>query len=270
MDTNKLNKLGQWTCGSAMLAVAVTAGTVGLLLNVSHGLQTGIAVGVLFGLADVSKILIPIIGGAIGWSRQLRITAAICVAASLFCAIQYYLGSNGQHRAEQQHGAIVYAERAKRIAELEKSVADLDAYAAVEARKGGCGSNCRALTVQAAETRQRLDTTRNERAEAKPVEIIANAGLTSVVQTGLFLVLIEALVWLSVPAMALLGQAMKKQAPVEAAKVVKEARKSRKARAWNQKDSSQLLSATLRTGFRFKKDGTPDRRYRHAKHVVTA
>lgn len=224
MKSKALPIWAQWASGGALLLIALTAGATGLVLNVAHGLDAGPAAGLTFGLADLAKVVIPICAGVVGWSKQMRITAAICVAVSLWSAVNVYFDAAGGDLLAKQHGATVYAERAKRIVELEKSVADLDAYAAAEARKGGCGPNCRALTAQAAEARRRLDAARNERAEAKPVELSDLAAAIAIatgrgaegiawgigaVKALLFLALLEGLVWLSVPAMQLLGEATK-------------------------------------------------------------
>src|SRR5262245_26961110 len=89
-----LPRWGQWATGGVMLAASLTAGGTGLVLNVSYGLETGLAAGLIYGLADFGKIIIPVVAAAIGWSRHLRITAAVCVAVSLWCATNYYLDCN--------------------------------------------------------------------------------------------------------------------------------------------------------------------------------
>ncbi len=83
---------------------------------------------------------------------------------------------------------------------------------------------------QASDAAQKVQEARSARAVAKPVEVAADAGRTSTIKAGLFLVLIEALIWLSVPAMTLLGQAMKKQAPADPAPVVVKKARKRKAK----------------------------------------
>ena len=218
----KMPRWGQYAAGGLMLGAAMTAGTLGLVLNVSHGLEAGIAAGIAFGLADGAKVLVPVVAGIIGWSRQMKLTAAICVAVSLWSAASVYLDGAGSALLAKQHGAESYADKAKAIAELESEAARLDALAGKEALKGGCKANCRALTEQASAARQRLQSARSAREQAKPVEISGMAAMIAmasgadtngiargigVVKALLFLVLIEVLVWLSVPAMALLTMA---------------------------------------------------------------
>ena len=127
MKSKALPIWAQWASGGVLLLIALTAGATGLVLNVAHGLDAGPAAGLTFGLADLAKVVIPICAGVVGWSKQMRITAAICVAVSLWSAANVYFDAAGGDLLAKQHGATVYAERAKRIAEMEKSVADLDA-----------------------------------------------------------------------------------------------------------------------------------------------
>lgn len=214
----------KWTAGLALLAVALAAGTLGLVLNVAHGLEAGLAAGIAFGLADGAKLLIPLVAAMIGWTRQMKLTAAVCVAVSLWSAVNVYMDGAGRAILAKQHGQEAYATQAKAIAEAEGEVARLTALAAQEAAQGGCGKNCRAINEQIETARQRLAEARASHAEAKPVEA---SGLASViammsgvkadeiargigaVKAALFLLLIEALVWLSVPATALLKEASK-------------------------------------------------------------
>jgi hypothetical protein len=130
----------------------------------------------------------------------------------------------------KQHASETYADRSRAIAELEAEATRLSALAAQEAKNRGCGPNCRGLNEQASAARQRLQEARSAKAEAKPVEIsglavmiamASGAGADGIargigaVKALLFLVLIEMLVWLSVPAMALLSDARRREVAVE-------------------------------------------------------
>lgn len=220
----------KWLAGLALLAIALAAGTLGLVLNVEHGLEAGLAAGIAFGLADGAKILIPLTAGMIGWSRQMKITAAVCVAVSLWSAVNVYLDGAGSAFLAKSQGAEAYASQAKAITELEVEVARLTALAAAEAKNKGCGKNCKAVNDQVSAARQQLAEARQARAQTKPVEVSGLAGLIAMasgasadgiargigaVKAALFLLLIEALVWLSVPAMALLRDAAKKEIAAE-------------------------------------------------------
>ncbi len=219
-----LPRWAHYAAGSVLMAVAVTAGGLSLTLNVAHGLETGPAAGIAFGLADIGKIVIPIVAGAIGWSRQMRITAAICVAVSLWCAVNYYADRQGRQLLGREHGETVYADAEKHITELETEADRLSLLAAEEAKRGGCGPNCRALTNQAASARERLEAARKARAALTPVEVSGLAAMIGAftrrdagriarglraVKAVMFLALIEALVWLSMPAVALLAMPMR-------------------------------------------------------------
>ena len=222
--------------GGALLAVAVTAGAISLTLNAVHGLEAGLAAGLAFGLADIGKILLPVVAGLIGWSRQMKATAAICVAVSLWSAVNVYLDGAGRDLLAKQHGQSVYAEVQKQLAELEAELSSLRTLVAAEAAKGGCGRNCRALTEQASHATERLQIARAARANMQPVEISGLAA-TLAMATGtkpdgiarsigavkalLFLALIEVLAWLSLPAMALLSQTDRHQMMFNAAPAAK-------------------------------------------------
>jgi hypothetical protein len=210
-----------------LLGIALTAGGLGLALNVAHGVEPGLAPAVAFGLADLAKITIPLVAGLIGWSRQLKITAVIFNAVSLWSATNVYLDGAGAALLAKQHGVESYADKTKEIAGLELEVARLTTLASAEAGKGGCGPNCRALNEQASVASGRLSAARQAKASAKPAEISSLAAILSmlngagqdeigraigVVKAALFLLLIEALVWLSVPAMTLLSQAARRDA----------------------------------------------------------
>jgi len=226
MTENIIPNWAKWTAGLALLAIALAAGTLGLVLNVSHGLEAGIAAGIAFGLADGAKVLIPLTAGMIGWSRQMKMTAAVCVAVSLWSAVNVYLDGAGSAFLAKQQGAEAYASQAKAITELEAEVARLTLLSAAEAKNKGCGKNCKAVNDQAAVARQQLADARQARAHTKPVEISGLAGLIAMasgasadgiargigaVKAALFLLLIEALVWLSMPAMALLKDAARRE-----------------------------------------------------------
>jgi hypothetical protein len=221
----------KWLTGAVLLTVALIAGGVSLMLNVSHGLEAGPAAGITFGLADIGKITIPIVAGIIGWSMQMRTTATVCVLVSLWCAVNYYCDHHGRDLLAKQHGQTVYADTKKQIAELETLVTRYDEQAATEA-KSGKGPNWRLLTAKASDARQRLLDARAARAETKPVEVSGLATMIAMasgaqpngiargigaVKAAMFLVLLEALVWLSVPAMTLLSQAARREAVAKAA-----------------------------------------------------
>jgi hypothetical protein len=160
----------------------------------------------------------------------MRITAAICVAVSLWAAVNVYLDGAGAAILAKHAASEAYADKAKAVAELEAEAARLSSQAVEEAKKKGCGPNCRSLNEQASAARLRLQEARAAKADDKPVEISGLAAMIAmasgagqggiargigVVKAILFLVLIERLVWLSVPAMTLLSQARSCEVAVE-------------------------------------------------------
>lgn len=151
----------------------------------------------------------------------MRATAAICIAVSLWSASNVYLDGAGRDLLAKQHAAIIYAEAEKQIAELGSEVASLRSLAAAEAGKGGCRQNCRALREQASQAALELSKARLARTDMRPAEISGLAATVAIalskklediaraiaaVKALLFLALTELLVWLSIPAMVLLGQ----------------------------------------------------------------
>lgn len=297
---SRIPRWAQFLIGGVMLSIALAAGIVSLVLNVSHGLNVGLAAGITFGLADIGKIAIPIVAGIIGWSMQMRSTAIVCVLVSLFCATNYYADRHGRHLIEAQHGEAVYADKAKAISELEAKVSSLDALVTAEAANGGCGPNCRALMQQASEARKSLQNARKARSQAKPVEASGLAVMISMsagtkvegtarglgaVNAVLFLALLEALVWLSVPAMRALNMAAttpavkpvarreKRSQPVKNATKKPTIRKSRKVEQKRKQTAQQVAKlktiatnpASFKAPVRVTRKGKMDKRFKAAR-----
>ena len=230
MSHGALPRAGQFAAGVSLLGIALAAGGLGLALNVQHGLETSRAAGVAFGLADGAKIVVPIVCGIVGWSKQMRLTALVCVIASIWAASNAYLDAAGRELLAKEHGGTVYADADRSIVELAAEAASLRSMAEKEAGRKGCGQNCRDLAAKATDAAQRLQSARAKRAELKPVEASGLASMAALVagsdaekiarwlgavKAALFIVLIEALVWLSVPAMTLLGAVFRRRRPAE-------------------------------------------------------
>jgi hypothetical protein len=205
---------GQFAAGVSLLGIALAAGGLSLALNVMHGLETSTAAAVAFGLADGAKIVVPIVCGLIGGTKQMRLTAVICVLASLWAASNAYLDAASRELLMKEHGQTVYADADRQIAELAAEAASLRDLAAKEGARRDCKQNCRALTTQAAEAAQRLEDAREKRAALQPVEASGLAAMVAMaaganaekvarglgaVKAGLFILLVEALVWLCRP-----------------------------------------------------------------------
>lgn len=233
-NTKPMPRWGQWAAGSVLLTVALAAGCTGLALNVQHGLAGGWAPAVVYGLADIGKMLIPLVCGFIGWRFHSRIAAAVCVATSIWCAVNAWQSVNAgkESAAVQQQTAWTASQAdAGRIrAELASitetgtatALADAAAQATAraddEAKNGGCRKRCldaraeaAALTERAgkAERRAELETkleavTAKAESSGGPAKAAGGSGM---VDALLFLALIELLVWLILPATELLRAA---------------------------------------------------------------
>jgi hypothetical protein len=222
MDDSTTSRWAKWAGGGVLLAIALGAGITGLTLNVSHGLKTSLAQGVIYGLGDIGKIVVPVVAGIIGWNRQMRGVVLICVVASIWCAVNYYADANGAALLAGQNQAALLGQTERNIAELEAEVRAARALANIEAKRKKCGPECRRLQERADRLAADLESARGKRegqGPAKTSGLALLAGTTfgvstdvaaqwkDVIGAALFLVLIESLVWLSVPAMVLLAHA---------------------------------------------------------------
>ncbi|MDY6960291.1 MAG: hypothetical protein SV862_00110 [Pseudomonadota bacterium] len=233
-NSNPMPRWGQWAAGSALLAVALVAGGTGLALNVSHGLAGGWAPATVYGLADIGKMLIPFVCGFIGWTMHRKLVAAACVATSIWCAVNAWQAVNEgkQSAAVQQQTAWTASQTdAGRIraelasitetgtaATLRAAAGQATARADDEAKNGGCRKRCldaraeaAALTERAGQAERRAELegkleTVTAKAEASGGPAASEGG-SGIVDALLFLLLIEGLVWLTLPAAELLRAA---------------------------------------------------------------
>ena len=254
-----LPRWGQVIAGGTLLAIAIAAGAAGLKINVFHGLELRPEAGILFGLADLTKIVLPIVCGLIGWTLQTRLVAIVCIATSVFCAVTAFNTAADRMLAGKHHGADQYAAAKANVSKLETRAANLDAQAAAEAQRGGCGSKCQYLGTRADQARQALTEARQNLKVARPVELTGNEKLTSRINSVLFLVLIEALVWMSVPAMQLLRQQKK-----AAKRTCRKTRQVGKPRRKTDREVAKLRKIATQAFVppRMTKTGKPDRRYK--------
>jgi hypothetical protein len=225
-----LLRAGQFLAGASLLGIALTAGGLGLTLNVQHGIETSLAAGVAFGLADGAKMVVPLVCGIVGWTKQMRATALVCVLASLWAASNAYLDAAGRELLAKEHAGTIYVDADRRISELAAEAASLRDLATKEGARGGCKANCQAIIDKGEEAAQRLQKAREARASVSLVEASGLATLVAMVaggeaekiarwlaavKAGLFILLVEALVWLSVPAMGLLGAGCRQRRGVD-------------------------------------------------------
>lgn len=260
-------RIGQAISGGVLLSIAIAAGATGLYINVSHGLEVSMVAGILFGLADLTKIVLPIVAGAIGWKFQTRATALICVVVSLWCASNAYMSRADQNLAGKQHGADQYASAQSVVTEAKARVDALAAKATAEAANGGCGKICKAYRDDADKARQSLKEARTALKQATPVAVSGYEQHKALVTAGMFLFLIEALVWLSVPAMTALQQALPARKTVAKGKkarkpAVRKSRTTAKKPNWATPEAYGIIKRT--------KSGKTDMRTREGRKLKAA
>lgn len=255
ITTSKLSRPAQVISGASLLGIAIVAGATGLKINVFHGLEVSPEAGVLFGLADLTKIVLPIVAGIVGWTRQMRLTALVCVTVSLWCAFTAYTGGAGQQIAGKQHGADQYVLAKDAVTKADAEVTRLTAAVDTERKAGGCGKQCKFLQGSLETARQEAKEARTALASAKAVDVNGYERIGAAVTAGMFLFLVEALVWLSVPAMRLLSTS----------RPAARKRKAQKKRRTTPQVNALKKSVGIAVSPRITKAGQIDRRYKSAK-----
>lgn len=223
---------GQYCAGGALLAIALACGATGLIINVTHGLAISAAGAVLFGLADLARIACPFAAALLGWSRQIRITALIATAISVYCALTAQQANHGAHHAAQSGQAAAYAasqaDAARIRAELAAITETGSASALTEAARlatkraedesanGGCRKRCLDARAEAERLTERAGkSARREALEQRldglkaqtvaPVKV--EREWRGLVDGLAAILLIETLVWLSIPGIGLIAAA---------------------------------------------------------------
>lgn len=200
MKPNTTPRIWQAISGVSLLAISLTVGLTSMRMNVNAGLQVGTESAIIFGAADAARLILPLVCGIIGWSRQLKAIAVLCVVASLFCAVTAFHSGSDQHLASKQAGAGQFEMAKADVAKADARVASLDASVAQETRNKGCGTVCKGLKEEAKQARAELSTAKAKLETAKPVAISGTETLESWIKSILLLIIVEALVWLSLPA----------------------------------------------------------------------
>jgi hypothetical protein len=167
----KLSRSTQWISGIVLMSAAVAAGGLSLYFNITSGLALGVGVAIAFGLSDVSKIALPIVCQAIGWTRHLRLTYYTATCVSILCAVCYLADKFGTDLVSKERANQGYEDNGRRIAELESRLSDAQAMVVAEATKGGCGPRCAALKADVNRIDAALSQARAGRVEIKPEKI---------------------------------------------------------------------------------------------------
>ncbi len=85
----------QLATGTALAAMAAVAARVDILNNWAYGLTVNAELASIMVLAAVAVVAVPVAAAILGWSRHLRITAAICVALTVWSAANAYSTKQG-------------------------------------------------------------------------------------------------------------------------------------------------------------------------------
>ena len=99
-------QLGTATALSIMAAVAVR---VDILNNWQYGLTISAELASILVLAAVAVVAVPVAASILGWSRHLRITAAICVALTVWSAVNAYSAKQGAAILAAQSSQAAYS-----------------------------------------------------------------------------------------------------------------------------------------------------------------
>ncbi len=165
MENTSIGWRVQLATGTALSTMAAVAVRVDVLNNWEYGQTISAELASILVLAAVAVVAIPVAASILGWSRHLRVTAAICVALTVWSAINAYSAKQG--------AAILAAQSAQ--ATYVSAVADEKAARATLARiteTGDAGELGKLQALASAERekacrRSRSDDCTNAKAEEK-------------------------------------------------------------------------------------------------------
>jgi hypothetical protein len=170
---------GSRLLGIVFALLALNAGMISLLINVSFGLQTSLITAAIFGLSDVAKIVLPMAAVTLGgWNMLEDETARIQaseIAASAMSAVR-------ADEADARQGLAGIREVLS-AAVLQRLADEAGAEAAREEALGGCGERCRTQKGRRSEYLIRLGLA--ERRDALQKQLAASAGQPANSDTGL-------------------------------------------------------------------------------------
>ena len=158
-ESKHLPKWAQWLSGIALMSAVLTASGLSLAMNLTAGLSIGVMVAIAFGLSDVTKVLLPIVCQAIGWTRHLKTTYIVASVVSVVCAVCFLADQFGQDIAGKENAAAISVNLDLRIDDLRMSAKKMRADAFAEGQRGGCGDNCKALHPKADDLDKQLSET---------------------------------------------------------------------------------------------------------------
>jgi hypothetical protein len=177
--------------GILFAVLALSAGMISLLINISFGLQSSVVAAAVFGLSDGAKILLPMAAVALGgWNLRRRLAWLIAVAISVAAALSSLLeDETARIQASKVAASAASAAQADETnarqelagireplpaAVLQRLADDAGAEAAREEASGGCGERCRTQKGRRSEYLARLGLA--ERRDALQSQLVASAG----------------------------------------------------------------------------------------------
>jgi hypothetical protein len=177
--------------GILFALLALSAGMISFLINVSFGLQISLVAAAVFGLSDAAKILLPMAAVALGgWNMRRRLAWLVAVIISVAAALSSLLENEaGRIQASRIAAGAASAARADEtnarqelagiresipVAVLQRLADDAGAEAAREEALGGCAERCRTQKSRHSEYLARLGLA--ERRDALQKQLAASAG----------------------------------------------------------------------------------------------
>jgi hypothetical protein len=177
--------------GILFALLALSAGMISFLINVSFGLQTSLVAAAVFGLSDAAKILLPMAAAALGgWNMRRRLAWLVAVIISVAAALSSLLEDEAGRiqeskiaasaastaRTDEAHARQELASIHELLpaAVLQRLADEAGAEAAREEALGGCGERCRMQKSRRSEYLARLGLA--ERRDALQKQLAASAG----------------------------------------------------------------------------------------------
>jgi hypothetical protein len=118
-EMHTLPRWALWIVGLTLLSLATGAACIGLLINVEYARPSGWLMVAAFGFAEVGEWLIPLVCGAIGWTRFMRLSLFVCAFTSVWCIANHLADLQAgsilgmEHSSRQYSGATADADRAR-------------------------------------------------------------------------------------------------------------------------------------------------------------
>ncbi len=118
----------QLIVGLALALMALAAMRVDLINNVDYGMTVSAEMATIMALAAIGVVAIPSAASILGWSRHLKAVTWICVALTIWAAINAYTAKQGAHILNAQASQENYTsakEDASRAREVLKKISEV-------------------------------------------------------------------------------------------------------------------------------------------------